>query len=269
MRIVIVDPDVKSRQALVSQLQRRKYDVIGVGDAASLYRELLARPCDAVVIDPALPGEDGYTVARFLSGLKRANIVMLCDPDVAARSGVRPPDAISAYLPKPVDLDDLIVAIDSVKSRPSLRPPRVFPQDVTAGRWTLITHGWQLIAPTGACIRLTSYEYSLMQLLFERKGAVVSRLEIVSTFGLDFQLYDERRLEAIVSRLRRKLSPHQGSSKPLQTAHGFGYAFTAPVKIDSGSASNATARSTDTSHVESASVPSTARRATRATSRAS
>jgi DNA-binding response OmpR family regulator len=269
MRIVIVDPDVKFRQALISQLRRRKYDVIGVGDAASLYRDLLTRPCDAVIIDPALPGEDGYTVAGFLSSLKRARIVMLCDPDTAARSDVCPTDAISAFLPKPFALRELIATIDRIDPRSGTRAPREPAQDSMPGLWMLVRQGWQLIAPTGASIRLTSYEYSLMHLLFERQGAVVSRLEIVSTFGLDFRLYDERRLESIVSRLRRKLSPHQGASKPLQTAHGFGYAFTAPVKIESGSASNTAMPPPDASQEEDASVPASAHGVTHSTSNAS
>ncbi|WP_118185501.1 response regulator transcription factor [Paraburkholderia phosphatilytica] len=231
MRIVIVDQDVAFREALVSQLGQRKFDAFGVGDAASLYRDLLIRSCDTVVIDPALPGEDGFAVAHFLSGLNRTGIVMLCERPAAKLSDALPARGVDAFLPKPVHLHELIVTLKSISPRKKQVRPQAMPPTDAPGCWTLVTHGWQLIAPDGARISLTSYEYSLMLLLFQRNGAAVSRVEIVSTFGLDYQFYDERRLEAIVSRLRRKLDPHLGRSKPLQTAHGFGYAFTAPARI--------------------------------------
>jgi DNA-binding response OmpR family regulator len=191
----------------------------------------LTRSCDAVLIDPTLPGEDGYAVARFLRGLNRTGIVMLCDRATAQRSGELPASGVDAFLPKPVHLHELIVTLQSIAPNRNQVVPQALPPTGDTGCWTLVTHGWELIAPGGARISLTSYEYSLMRLLFQRQGAVASRVEIVATFGLDYQLYDERRLEAIVSRLRRKLDPHVASSKPLQTAHGFGYAFTAPSRI--------------------------------------
>ena len=49
----------------------------GAADAASLYRDLAARPCDAVVLDPDLPGENGYSVATYLRDSNRVGIVML------------------------------------------------------------------------------------------------------------------------------------------------------------------------------------------------
>jgi CheY-like chemotaxis protein len=77
MRIVIVDPDSEFRQGLVTQLRRRQFDTVGAADAASLYRDLAAHPCDVVILDPDLPGENGFSVASYLRNTSHVGIVMV------------------------------------------------------------------------------------------------------------------------------------------------------------------------------------------------
>jgi DNA-binding response OmpR family regulator len=231
MRIVVVDPDDEFRQGLVSQLRQRQFDSAGVADAPSLYRDLVAHPCDAVVLDPDLPGENGYSVASFLRASNRVGIVMLArDASIERRLECLASGA-DACLAKPIDVRELVATLANMNHRVNRSQQTLLPPEGAPDYWTLLVHNWQLIAPTGTCIALTACECSLLSLLVEREGAAVSRREIVAAFGHDYRHYDERRLEAIVSRLRRKLEPHQGVSKPLQTAHGFGYAFTAPAAI--------------------------------------
>lgn len=245
MRVVIVDTDSEFRQGLVSQLRRWNFDSAGMPNAPALYRDLVVHPCDTVVLASDLPGENGYSVARYLRAANRIGIVMLSTEATIERRLECLTSGADACLVKPVDLRELVATLHSVNQRVHPWPEAVSAPGDEAGHWTLLTHSWQLVAPTGARIALTAHEYALLALLVGRKGAVASRREIIGEFGLDYRHYDERRLEAIVSRLRRKLEPHQGEAKPLQTAHGFGYAFTAPTSMCSGLARSARERPID------------------------
>jgi DNA-binding response OmpR family regulator len=233
MRILIVDPDGEFRDGLVTQLRKLKFDTMGVADAPSLYRNLVTHPCDAVILAPDLPGETGYSVASHLRNSSSVGIVMLSRESSIERRLECLESGADACLSKPVDLRELAATLDTVNRRVNRSQRAASGRGGVSERWTLLPHNWQLIAPTGTCIALTAYECSLLALLVARKGAAVSRREIVAALGYNYQHYDERRLEAIVSRLRRKLEPHKGASKPLQTAHGFGYAFTAPAEMAS------------------------------------
>jgi DNA-binding response OmpR family regulator len=231
MRVIVVDPDTEVRHDLVNQLRKRQFDPTGVDDAASLYRDLAARPCDAVILEQTLPGEDGLSVASYLRKISRIGIVMLShDASLEHRLSCLTSGA-DVCLTKPVDMRELVATLGSLNRRANGSLGVLAAANSAATAWTLMSNTWQLISPTGASIGLTSSECSLLSLLMQKSGAAVSRQEIVAEFGHDFRYYDERRLEAIVSRLRRKLEPHQGSFKPLKTAHGFGYAFTAPASI--------------------------------------
>jgi DNA-binding response OmpR family regulator len=227
VRIVVVDTDIEFRQRLIFQLRQKSHDVTGVPDAPALYRYLAANACDVVILDPDLPGEDGYAVTRHLRSGSGINIIMLSALDSIENRVQGLSCGTDAYLIKPVDLRELTATLESVNRRSNNQA--LVPPETTQENWLLLAYSWQLISPRGDCVTLTAYECQLLALLVERLGAPVSRREIVEAFGHDYRHYDERRLEAIVSRLRRKLEPFHGGTTPLQTAHGFGYAFTAPA----------------------------------------
>jgi DNA-binding response OmpR family regulator len=231
MRIIVADPDLKVRNDLINQLRKRQFDPTGVDDAPSLYRNLAARPCDVVILESTLPGEDGLSVASYLRKISRIGIIILSREATLEHRLECLNSGADVCLTKPVDLRELVATLMSLSRRVNTSRSALTTVNGPTTAWTLLSNTWELISPNGAFIGLTSSERSLLSLLMRKSGAAVSRQEIVSEFGHDFRYYDERRLEAIVSRLRRKLEPHQGALNPLKTAHGYGYAFAAPASI--------------------------------------
>jgi DNA-binding response OmpR family regulator len=231
MRVIVVDPDSELRNDLVNKLRKMPFDPAGVDDAASLYRELAARPCDAVILESNLPGEDGLSVASYLRKVSGIGIVMLSHNASLEHRLICLTNGADVCLAKPVDLRELVATLVSLGRRVNGSRAAIAAVNKPGTMWTLLSNTWQLISPAGTSIGLTSTEFSLLSLLMKESGAAVSRQEIVAEFGHNYRHYDERRLEAIVSRLRRKIEPHDGSMKPLKTAHGYGYAFAAPACI--------------------------------------
>lgn len=72
-----------------------------------------------------------------------------------------------------------------------------------------------------------------MDMLVKSIGKPVKRRDIIAMgFGLDPLSYDNRRLDSIVSRLRRKLHEAYPLSQPIKVVHSVGYIFTEPVRSD-------------------------------------
>ena len=89
--------------------------------------------------------------------------------------------------------------------------------------WRLIVERRQLLRPDGSECVLTTAEFDLMQLLLENRGRAVSRDTIAAVvFRRPFRAED-RTVDNLVLRLRRKLGC--GQQEAVKTVRGAGYMF--------------------------------------------
>ncbi|KAF3998170.1 response regulator transcription factor [Glaciimonas immobilis] len=228
IRIVVVEDDDAFREIVVLSLLNRGYQARGVHDSAALYRDLLERPADIVVLDVELSGDNGFMIAQQLRTMQRTRllgIIMLTShSDLQARvDGLE--SGADMFITKPANPREISASIDSLYRRLNLN---VEVQGSTP--WRFVRTEWKLIAPSGAEITLTHLETLLVDILAEGDGRPVSRRAIISTaLKQDPLAYDERRLEAVISRLRRKIAKSYGSSQPIKVAHSVGYIFADPI----------------------------------------
>lgn len=99
-----------------------------------------------------------------------------------------------------------------------------------APRWRLSASPPRLIPPARAPIPLSAQDYKVLYIL-ATGGKSVSREAIVSALGGDFLLYDQRRLDTQMRRLRRKVEQTCGIKLPVTTLRGVGYHFYDEIEI--------------------------------------
>jgi pSer/pThr/pTyr-binding forkhead associated (FHA) protein len=75
----------------------------------------------------------------------------------------------------------------------------------------------QLLAPP-----LTVKEFQLLELLYTRKGQVVSKDEIAQAVW-DYEVFDYNAIDALVYRLRHRIEENPSNPRFLLTQRGFGY----------------------------------------------
>lgn len=95
--------------------------------------------------------------------------------------------------------------------------------------WVLDLPDRRLIAPDGKQLDLSRTECRVLQCMQQAPKSIASRRQLVEVLGEDYLSYDERRLESIFSRLRRKISASTGSPAPILSLRNQGYAFTASL----------------------------------------
>lgn len=91
--------------------------------------------------------------------------------------------------------------------------------------WQLNSSQLELIAPDGSPIQLSHNECCLLKAAVNANGNLVSRKNLIEALGHDFLLYDERRLESLISRLRRKLTSYAPEDFSIRGVKGQGYLF--------------------------------------------
>lgn len=204
IRVVMVEDDVDLCEETVYNLSQADIDAVGLHDGAGLYRHLMKASVDIVVLDVGLPGEDGYAVARHLRespSTKSVGIIMLTALGESDNRIEGMDSGADIYLVKPTPIKELRAAIACLARRLHLSP-----ESLRHPVWYYSPSTWTLLAPSGACTKLSSSEKSLIEFFLCHAGSVAKRRDIVGkALGEDYRIYDQRRLEAIVSRLRRKL----------------------------------------------------------------
>lgn len=172
---------------------------------------------DVVVLDAGLPDGDGIDWLRTRGRSTQPPTILL-----TARDGLE--DRVAGldagaddYLPKPFAMDELSARLRAILRRPGARQMRVIDAgDLTFDPASLAVHA------KGIRLDLTRRETSMLELLMRKAGQVVRRQQIEEALYEFDEPVSPNAIEAIVSRLRRKLDDADAAGR-LQTVRGVGY----------------------------------------------
>jgi len=224
IRIVVCEDSLSMRTYLVEGLGTMGLETRGVPEGRMLDALLAEGWSDILVLDINLPGEDGFSIAaRVRRQYPRLGIIML-----TARNPVE--DRIRGleggadlYFVKPVDLRELAAAARSLQRRLG---------KAAGPEWRLHQEYSRLDTPSGVSVSLTDNELRLLLPLLGNAGLVVPRETLLASLGQTEDYYAMRRLETMLSRLRKKIldaSPEE--PLPVRARHGSGYVFAADGRV--------------------------------------
>ena len=237
--IAVVEDEDHLAQGLLFNLQAEGYRTHHEADGDSALTWLLStkEPIAAVVLDCMLPGADGFTIVRALREAQRYTPVLM----LTARS--RPEDVLEGleagaddYLPKPFDLNILLVRIKSLLRRTAWQRTQVSesseselagpPTEYAFNHRTIRFDTLELIAPN-RITHLTLMEADLLRYLTDREGQIVSRKQILEEVWRVHEDTDTRAIDNFIVRLRRYIEDDPANPQHLVTVRGIGYRFLA------------------------------------------
>jgi DNA-binding response OmpR family regulator len=240
--IAVVEDEEHLAQGLLFNLQAEGYRTHHEADGDAALAWLLAAPqtgpdrVAAVVLDCMLPGADGFEIVRTLRAAERYTPVLM----LTARS--RPEDILEGieagaddYLPKPFDLNILLVRIKSLLRRTAWQAAQpadaapgsgaaAAPDTYTFGGRTIRFDALELVTPRGIT-HLTVMEADLLRFLTDRAAQIVSRKEILEQVWRVHEDTDTRAIDNFIVRLRRYIEDDPASPVYLTTVRGVGYRF--------------------------------------------
>jgi two-component system, OmpR family, torCAD operon response regulator TorR len=213
-RVIVVEDEPLTRASIARHLQQEGYRVREACDVAACRAALKAERADIVIVDLGLPGPDGATLVRDLRNDPGVDLVVVTQrADVADRVRMLDEGA-DDYLVKPVALSELTARLRVLQRR------RGHDGVFSCGSWVVDSRTRRVTTHEGEPVPLTRGEFDLLFDLVRARGKIVSREMLSQTISRS-EAADVRSVDALVSRLRRKLGP-KGNSAVL-TAPGFGY----------------------------------------------
>jgi len=221
--LALVDDDPEYSQYLAQHLQTQGVRVSVFADSNLLLVAPQAYQFDFYVLDLSLPGVDGVELIRVLRLRTKAGILVVSGrmaPDVfhsVVRAGA------DMYLAKPVQFEQVSLAIEAVHRRSS-QPPG------PDAAWLLDRKSADLVAPDGSRVGLSEADLVLIDCFLQAQGAVVPRESLLHRLGRNPGDGDADSLNATIFRLRRRIERATPLPVPLQSKSRVGYAFRAPLQ---------------------------------------
>ncbi|MDO9415480.1 response regulator transcription factor [Pararhizobium sp.] len=224
----MIEDDEDILDETVFALTELGFNALGFADANRFYKSFALAPCDIAVIDIGLPGESGLSIVSHLRAVRGVGLVLFTARGSVEERVLGLREGADAYLVKPVNMMELAETLRAVGRR--LHAVRSGDASIVGqpihspSRWLLGEGGWVVSDPEGRRMTLTATERSFLVCLFERRGAAVSRDDLIVALGGNVYDFDQHRIDAVASRLRRK-AERLGMKLPLLSVRGTGYVF--------------------------------------------
>lgn len=216
MRILIVEDDARIRSEIERTLSAAGFGCDSAIDGEDAWFLGETEAYDLVILDLGLPKMDGLVVLKRWRAAGRQVPVLVLTARGAWPERVEGIDAgADDYLAKPFRMEELVARVRALIRRAAGHGTPV----LEAGNMRLDTKQMQL-AVDGVQVQVSPLEYRLMAYLMHHKGRVVSAGELLEHLYGDDDSRDANALEAVITRLRKKLG-----AGAIETRRGFGYSL--------------------------------------------
>ncbi|NIE75245.1 response regulator [Pantoea sp. Ap-967] len=233
-QVLIVDDDPLIRDLLQAYLSQEGYTVHCAATAEQAEALLAEQPVDLLMLDIRLPGKDGLTLTRELRVRSEVGIILITGRNDEIDRIVGLECGADDYVSKPLNPRELVSRAKNLIRR--VRHAQVARPSAPAnlalkqfGAWALDCDRRRLVDPQGGETLLTQGEFQLLSVFLRNSGHTLSRDQLMDQIRNREWVPNDRSIDVLVGRLRRKLHDDPAEPELIITIHGAGYLFTASV----------------------------------------
>jgi two-component system OmpR family response regulator len=220
MRVLVVEDDRNLREQLATALGDAGYtvDTADNGEDGQFMGE--TEPYDLAILDLGLPKVDGLSILKAWRKEGRTLPVLILSARDRWSEKVEGLDlGANDYLTKPFNMAELLARVRAHVRRQTDHKSAV----LEVGDLRLNAATGQ-VTVNGSPVKLTAYQYKVLDYLMHHAGRIVSRTELTEKIYSQDHERDSNTIEVFVGILRRKI----GSNRIL-TEKGLGYRLIDPA----------------------------------------
>jgi two-component system, OmpR family, response regulator len=220
MRLLVVEDDKNLREQLSGALTDAGYtvDTADNGEEGQFLGE--TEPYDLAILDLGLPKVDGLSVLKAWRKDGRTMPVLILSARDRWSEKVEGLDlGANDYVTKPFHMGELLARVRANVRRQTEHTSST----IEVGDLRLNSATGQ-VTVNGAPVKLTAYQYKVLDYLMHHAGRIVSRTELTEKIYSQDHERDSNTIEVFIGILRRKI----GSNRIL-TEKGLGYRLIDPA----------------------------------------
>lgn len=232
--ILIIDDDDRLRSLISTYLEKEGFNPISVRSGEHAPQVIYEKQPHLIILDINLGGIDGLALCRKLrhSGIQIPIIMLTARGEEADRiHGLE--IGADDYLTKPFNPRELVARIRAVLRRQAIAGFGLYETDAVLYQFSAfeLDMKTQSLLKGGEDLHLTSGEFALLHLLILEAGKPLSRDQLVARMASREHRPDQRAIDMLVSRLRKKLDSADVNESLIRTLRGVGYMLVADVTI--------------------------------------
>lgn len=221
--IIVVEDDTEIRTMVVDLLSKEGWSCAGVGSAGELDRLREDYQAKLLILDINLPGEDGLSIAKRVSGEENAPALLMLtarSDDIDRIVGLEV--GADDYLGKPFNPRELVARARALLRRIDRTSNGSDAKTLHVAGYTIDKAARSVRGESGEILVLSGAEYVLLVALAEAKGRVLSRDYLLDHIhGREAAPFD-RSIDVLVSRLRKKVDL-EGKPSIIEGIRNAGY----------------------------------------------
>jgi two-component system KDP operon response regulator KdpE len=229
-RVLLVEDDAATREAVARSLEAHGYGVTTAGDAADAFRRWDAERPDLILLDLGLPDLDGSAVVRHV---RRDGVtpILILSARADERDKVATLEAgADDYVTKPFGMDELRARVAALLRRSG--GPAAGPEGVVRLGPIVLDVAARRVEVAGRPVELTPREYELLKAMVANPGRLLTKGRLLRAVWGTAYSDEAHYLHVYVSRLRRKLEaadPSGQASGLISAEPGIGYRVADPA----------------------------------------
>ena len=215
MRVLLVEDDAMIGEAIQAALRDASYAADWVKNGQTALTTLGCQHYDLVLLDLGLPGKDGLEVLGSIRAKDNPVPLLI----ITARDGLE--DRLRGlnggaddYVLKPFEMAELLARMRAVLRRKGGSATPVLSNGVVS----LDPATREAVVNAGTAVQLSGREFSLLQALLVRPGALLSRSDLEDRLYGWVQEVESNAVELLIHALRRKLG-----SEIIKNVRGVGW----------------------------------------------
>ncbi len=228
-KVLVLEDEANIRSFVVINLKRAGYEAVEAETGEEALAQLRRNPdIKVALLDVMLPDMDGFEVCRRIRATDtQIGVIMLTARTQEMDKVTGLMTGADDYVTKPFSPAELTARIDALYRRTGGGAAPVMDKDeIRQGPFLLNTRN-RTLEKSGARVKLTQVEYSIVKLFMDNPGKALSREEILnSVWGEDY--FGELKIVDVnIRRLRIKIEDDPQNPIYINTVWGYGYKWDA------------------------------------------
>lgn len=217
--IAIIEDDNSIRELVCYTLNNTGFLAKGFPCGREFFEFLTKETPELILLDIMLPGEDGIMILKKVRSdiqTKKIPIIMLTAKETEYDKVIALDSGADDYITKPFGLMELVSRVKAVLRRFDTEKE----QNTYSYKELVLDDGGHFVSAKGIPIDLTLKEYSMLKLLLQNEGKVLTRDTLLQNiWGYDFD-GETRTVDVHIRTLRTKLFD---CGDYIETVRGVGY----------------------------------------------